>query len=283
MLERLSFPRPVTPGVTYLLMMLYAGLLRMGHDTVESGLASIALALLTLIPLLVVVPNLLRDRDDYELMLPGILYTLLIWSAATLLPGLYRPRPALCVRWKRGARRFTGLTPNPQTAGLLLGLTGPIGLWLFYNRKRGLPRLVAVVITGSILVIGCFTDRRALFFIVAASVLYARMGRTILLLPVLAAVTYGLWWYATANLDQSINPNHISSSENTRAEGWAAMWQTGLEHFFVEWASMASRIHGLRCCSGFASMASGWIVLMLALMTITGVQIARLVKVRQGP
>lgn len=283
-MRRLNKARWSPQGVMYLAMVVYAGFLKMAQESVPAGLATIALGFLTSLPLLILVPSLLEDWADCERVFRSMIYTMLAWGAITLVQ-VFVDRAQLfgSAGYGRGYR-FAGLTINPQSAALLLSITGTVGIWLVLNGRRGFPRLVTIVVTGSILVMLLWTASRtgaALFLIMASFVLYTRVGRAALALPVLAIVTYGLWYYATSSLDVDLGLEHLASTENTRAAGWGAMWQVGARNFLFGVGTDESPFTENSLLYGFAAYGIGMLVLMLIFYGVSIVQIVHLIKARR--
>jgi hypothetical protein len=283
-LRRLSAARWSPQGVVYLVMVVYAGFLMMAQISVPAGLATIALGFLTLLPLLIVVPNLLEDWEDCERAFRSMIYMMLVWGAVTLVQAFIDSEQLFGSAGARQGYRFAGLTISPQSAALLLSVTGTVGIWLIVNGRRGFVRLVTIGVTGSILVMLLWTASRtgaALFLIMVSFVLYSRLGRAALILPVLGVVTYGLWYYATARLDVDVGLSHLASTENTRAGAWGAMWQVGLKNFLFGAGIEENPFTENSLLYGFAAYGIGMLVLMLVFYGVSIVQIVHLVRARR--
>ncbi|MHC4651232.1 MAG: hypothetical protein ACYTES_10270, partial [Planctomycetota bacterium] len=161
MLAAIGHSRSVTgrglrgQGLVLLIMGLYAGLLRMIHESPLSGLQTVAFVMLTIIPILLVVQALLDEERDYFALARSFALVNLAWIAGVAVQVLVNPSILVGVK---GAR-FMGLAGNPQNAGLTLAALAVFILWLLLNDpKRHLRALwlglfatdlVLLAVTGS--------------------------------------------------------------------------------------------------------------------------------------
>ena len=169
-------------AVLLLVIGLYAAALRFVHEGPGSGAVSVALALVTIVPLLVLLPRIIDDWDDIVVLLRMIVVVNVIWLGAVAVQTLIDPGAMMVGR----ERRFFGPTGNPQQAAIILGMNAAIMIWLFSNDWRRSLRYVYAILAGVNGIGMLWTGSRiglALFIIGLCVVAYGRVGRTILFLP----------------------------------------------------------------------------------------------------
>jgi hypothetical protein len=119
-------------GLVLLFVGLYAGILRMVHESVVSGLQTIAFVLLTIVPILLVVQAVLEQEEDSLPLVRAIMLVNIAWIVGVAVQVVLQPG---ILAGGKGAR-FVGFSPNPQNAGLTLAVVATFALWLLLNDPK---------------------------------------------------------------------------------------------------------------------------------------------------
>ena len=154
--------------------------------------------------------------------------TMAVWMVCVLIQVGINPNSITL----GNAFRFTGLTGNPQHAAVLMAITTMVALWLWLNENHvrykpmwGVLGAVAVVMLG-------WTGSRtgALMTIFGSTfILYSRLGRAILLLP-MGAVGAVIFAVILQNLGINLGLDRLTSTEDTRSYAWNNMLTIALEN-----------------------------------------------------
>jgi hypothetical protein len=257
-------------ALTLLVIGIYAGLLRMQHEDVVAGLGSIALAVLMRVPLMGLTPALVDTDENAERFFRWLVRMMLVWCATVLVQVFINRGVMFGNLEQRSGFRFTGLSPNPQSAALFLSVMGGISLWVTLNGFRRATRMLAGVVTAATLIMLAWTGSRTgalMFFVIGSAVVYSRL-KAVILAPILAIVTYALWWIATAVLDIDFGLKRLASTEDTRTAAWRNMWEIGAQNpvFGVGADETGGSENSL--LYGFSSYGLGMVVLILLLIAI---------------
>lgn len=208
--------------VILFLINLYAGLIRIAAGYVESGAATLAFAVVTLGPLLFLVPALLRELDDWVNIPRWLGFFTALW---VFFVGLQ-----IVVDWRKLVEqttfsRFQGLTSNPQNAGLFLAVSTVVITYLFMADPRRGWRLLWGPLAGVCAILLLWTGSRtgaAMCTIGMTALLYARLGRAILFLPFAALLAYGAYSvFLSSGVELSFD--RLTSKSDTRGEAWGIM------------------------------------------------------------
>lgn len=224
---RLSLARVASPAILLIVMQFYSGLLRMVHATPLDGLQSIAFAAAAHIPLALAIPAILDDEDDHLHLVRGLGLGACLWLAAVLVQFGVNPSEMN----PKGGGRFTGLAGGPQQLAVYLGPLGVVLLWLALNETKARYKPAWVAATGFAVIALLMSGSRTgmgLLTIGATFVLYARLGRAVLLLPVV-----GLFAYLALQLLEQLEltgAQRLVSGMDTRTAAWNVLLQTALEN-----------------------------------------------------
>ena len=208
--------------VILFLINLYAGLIRIAAGYVESGAATLAFAVITIVPLMFLVPALLRELDDWVNIPRWLGFCTGLW---VFLVGLQ-----VVVDWRKLVEqttfsRFHGLTSNPQNAGLFLAVSTVIITYLFMADPRRGWRLLWGPLAGVCAILLLWTGSRtgaAMCTIGMTALLYARLGRAILFLPFAALLAYGAYSiFLSSGVELSFD--RLTSKSDTRGQAWGIM------------------------------------------------------------
>ena len=267
-------------GLFLLVILMYAGLMRIATGNGQSGFQTIGFALATMLPLLFLLPALLREWDDWFAALRAMLVASGVWNAAVLWQ--------LTLDWRKlveqtSFSRFQGLTSNPQQAGLFLCMSVVLGVFLMLNDPKIRYRWVWAAIGGLSGLLLMWTGSRtgaSMAVIGMMGVLYARAGRAILFLPVAAGLGYAAYsLLAKSGVDLGFD--RLTSTSDTRGQAWVALIRnitdnpvTGVGASEEAAASENSLLYGM------ASYGVGIGVLIVVFMLFSAWQCLRLFRRR---
>lgn len=209
-----------------LVLQVFAGIL----DTrilMLDGWARVAMNLITTAGLLMVVPAMLRRWDDYLPFMRRLGAVGVVWAGAVVIQMLLDHR-ALVVATPS---RFVGLLGNPQGAALYLPAQTIIVLWLMLNDPhRNLRWMWALTLAAFLLMVAWTGSRTGLLLTTTGivSVLYARIGRAVLLLPVTLVGLYGIALLAKG-LGVELPLDRLTSTMDTRSDAWNTLLDAALD------------------------------------------------------
>lgn len=261
-----------------LAMGVYAGLLRMYHVSETHGALSVAFALVTIVPLMLVLPAMMQYDDDCRRVLAVIVHATLVWAVAVLIQFAINPK--LVVLGINN--RFTGLIANPNQAATMLAVVATCSLWLGMH-GRGTARPWYIVLTGLFLVLLLWTGSRGglgMFVLGVSAVMYSRVGRTVVLLPILALTLFGMLKLADA-AGIRLGAERLMTFTDTRSEGWARMLAAGLSSPLIGVGTENAEASENSFLLGFASFGLGMLMLMLILLAVAARQTFRLLALRR--
>ncbi len=224
---RLSLVRAPPQALLIILMQFYAGLLRMVHETPIAGLQTIVFAAAVQVPLALAIPAVLREEDDYLHVVRGLGLGACLWMLAVLVQFGVNPSEMN----PRGGGRFTGLSGGPQQLAVYLGPLGVVLLWLALNETKARYKPLWVAAAGFAVIALIMSGSRTgmgLLTIGAMFVLYARLGRSVLLLPIL-----GLFGYLALQLMEQLEltgAERLVSGKDTRTAVWGVLLETALSN-----------------------------------------------------
>jgi hypothetical protein len=226
--KRLNIQSMSIAALLFVLMGVYNGLANIYHLGASDGIISTVHALVTLGSMALVLPAMLNKLDDWYWMVRLFALTLVVWMLATMVQVAINPNAITL-----GNRfRFTGLTGNPQHAAALMATTCVITLWLWLNENHLRYRpLWGVVGAVAVVMLGWTGSRTGMLMFVSGAtlVLYSRVGRAILLLPLgaLGAVGFASVLQASG-IDLGLE--RLTSTQDTRSVAWATMLGIAIEN-----------------------------------------------------
>ncbi|MCZ6835472.1 MAG: O-antigen ligase family protein [Planctomycetota bacterium] len=226
-LQVLSIRDIAGQGWMLLVIGLFQGVMRGVHDGFVQGMMSIGFAVATILPLITIIPALHREEVDWFKFLRIFMWVNLAWIACVAVQFVVNPS-----KLTLGSEdRFIGITSNPQHAAMTLSVFSTVALWLFMNDKSSRARWPFLLLFGIDIVMLMGTGSRTgilLLFIGLVAILYRRMGRTVLLLPIVAGVLY-LAFFLAGQLDLDLGFQRVVSFEDTRTGRWIQLWNEGME------------------------------------------------------
>lgn len=276
-MKRMSLRSTPVQGVALLSIGLYAGLLRFVHEGIASSALSLSFTLVTILPLLFVLPALLRDWDDWLPTLRMLMWVNAVWIAAVLIQAVLNHHKLVLGR----GLRFTGLMGNPQHAAMVVATFANVAMWLLLNdtKRRFVPMWAGFVAANLLLTVWTGSRTGMLATVVGAMViLHRHMGKAVLLLPVAGL----LLWVLIKVVGSSVNlgADRLVSTQNTRGHAWMILMRNGQRNpLFGVGVSEAGDSEN-SFLYGFASYGVGMVFLQLLLFFVSGVQGLRLMRWR---
>ncbi len=274
---RLRFNRAPAQAVAFLALCLFAATLRLHHDGLANGAQSIFGYLITIIPLMVLVPAMLRTDDDWLRLMRGIALAGVAWTFGVTVQLLKERYQLFLV-----GNRLTGIAGNSVDAGVLLAFTSVSMLWLVLNEVGRLRRAFWMAMLGLALVYLTWTGTRtglALFVIGATGALYSRIGRAIFFLPVVAGVLYGLF-RAASSLNIEIASDRIFSLQDTRTIAWTGLLADAMTNPILGTGIQGTRYSENSYLLALVAYGFGGALLLLVLVGVTAVQMLRIWRLR---
>jgi hypothetical protein len=266
-------------AILLLIIGLYAALLRMVHEGPASGVISVVLTLVTIIPLTVLIPRIIDGWDDIVVLLRMIVIVNVVWMGVVFVQALADPGAMVVGR----ERRFFGPTGNPQQAAIILGMNAALMIWLFSNDWRRSLRFTYALLAGLNAVGVLWTGSRTglvLFIIGLCGVAYARIGRTILFLPLGMLGLYAGWTALGALGVDLAAASRVTSLQDTRSEAWLQMIDSARESPLigvgVEQAGSSENSY----LYAWASYGVGMVFLVVTLALVSVAMCLRLFRLR---
>ncbi len=276
-IRRIRVERVAGTAICLLAIGLYAGLIRIvaALDT-QTGLISILYAVATIGPAMFVIPALIDDEEDHMWMLRAIAGLSLLWAGGVAVQFLIS-RGVLTAR----GGRFNGLLGNPQHAASYLAVAATVCLFLLINDKHRFKAVSAAALALNFAMLLWTGSRTGLAMSVIGftAVLYTRVGRAILYLPVAAV----LFLVAVTALEANIGVvgERLREGGDTRTQAWRVMLEVFLENpvFGVGEAEKTGTSEN-SYLYGLAAYGIGMGALILVLVLVAAFQGLKLVRVR---
>lgn len=255
-------------GLLLLAIAVYAGSLRLLHEGPGSGASSILFAVVTIGPLIYLIPGLLNRWGDYFAVLRTLSFANAFWLFAVGLQFLLNASAMS----KGRADRFFGLLGNAQHAAVYLGVMGAIALWLLLNDPNRRYRLIWVALTvvnvGLLLWTGSRTGT-AMFLMGAVVSAYGRLGRTVLLLPVFIVLGWAGVGIATMLGFDWGTAERLTSLEDTRSAAWMNMIASGMSSPLIGVGIESAGDSENSYLYAFAAYGIGMVTLIIALIIVS--------------
>ncbi|MBM4109243.1 MAG: O-antigen ligase family protein [Phycisphaerae bacterium] len=224
---KLSLGRAPPQALLIILMQFYAGLLRMVHETPVAGMQTIVFAAAVQVPLALAVPAVLDEDEDYRHLVRGLGIGAVAWLGAVLVQFGVNPSEMN----PKGGGRFTGLSGGPQQLAVYLGPLSVVLLWLAVNETKARYKPAWVAAAGFAVIALLMSGSRTgmgLLILGSMFVLYARVGRAVLLLPIV-----GLFGYLALQLLEGLEltgSQRLVSGMDTRTAVWSVLLETALRN-----------------------------------------------------
>lgn len=269
-------------GATWVLLLigLYAGAIRLVHTDPLDSMISAGTALLTIPAVALITRANLQEHEDVLRLLRAMLLAAGIWVFIVVVQFFVNSRS---IYLGTGWGRFVGVGGNPQNAAIFLAPMIAVGLWLVLNGSRKVLRIAAFATVGLMLVMLIWTGSRtgaAMLVILVSFVLYGRVGRAVIFLPVLLLLAYGLVT-AVQLLGVDLSLDRFSSLEDTRSYVWSSMVHAGMESPLVGIGADEAEASENSFLYGFASYGAGMLILILLFTAMSGALWMRLWRARR--
>jgi O-antigen ligase len=258
---------------------LYGALLRFYFTTPVDGLASIGYVLFAIFTLSLVIPALIREEADILRLVRVIVWVMAVWGLLAAAQFAISPKLVLL----GPGNRFTGLIANCNQAATLLSVVAVCSLWLAVNLPRA-ARLPYVLLTCLFVVLLVWTGSRGgmgMFTLGMAAVLFSRVGRAILLLPVFILVAFLLLQLAAA-ANVELQAERLLTTQDTRSAGWASLIRDGLESPLIGVGPAEVQASENSYLLAFASFGIGMLFLCLLFAAVGAWHCLKLLRLRLG-
>jgi hypothetical protein len=200
-----------------LAIAFFAGLMQTVHTDAKQAAETIGFGMAT-IPATALTAGVLLNTQDGPLKLTRMfLYVGTLWAAACSVQFLINPEYLINLNG-----RFFGVLSNPQLAGLFIAPTLAVALWVALSDPDKKHKVLALGVIGMFALFAMWTGSRttvAMTLIGWCFVLWSRLGKMVLFLPVAAVLVYALSFLAN-ELQIGANVERLGSAENTRAGAW---------------------------------------------------------------
>jgi hypothetical protein len=226
-IQKLRGSPPPFAGVALLLMGMFCGVMEFVHTSPESGLLTAATSVATTGVMLVCIPMLVEDTEDWQWLFRAVAISCVIWIGASALQAVVNVRG---VQLGNG-NRFRGMSSNPQHAATFLATASTVVLFLVVNEASSRWRMVWTcalpLSVGMLLWTGSRTGA-AMLTVGVVAVLWRRFGRSILVLPVTGVgILIFLKIMQAANVDLGLE--RLLSTDDTRSGVWVRMIETAAD------------------------------------------------------
>ncbi|MCC5822913.1 MAG: hypothetical protein LAT64_04690 [Phycisphaerales bacterium] len=278
-LRRLSGKRVSPTAVMLVVMGYYAALLRTYHDGVAQGAESIVFATVTLLPLLFAAALTMDTPEQVRSVLRMMALMSMVWVFMCVVQ-FFANSGYLTTG---NESRFVGLMSNPQHAGALLSFMAVTLLWLTLNDRWVVLRPFYIVTLGAVLLMLAWTGSRTGLGMAAigfAAVLYTRMGKAILFLPVILAVAYYAFKAVLSLTGSRVGLERLASTDDTRSHAWATLIRVGMDNPMLGAGIADAETSENSWLYGFAAFGIGMLVLAILMTIVGGVEFIKRVRQR---
>ncbi|QOJ00144.1 MAG: hypothetical protein HRU70_06445 [Phycisphaeraceae bacterium] len=261
-------------GAMILAIQFYTALIRIFHEGAPAGLSSMVFAFVTMLPVMMLVHLAIREWDDFNVMLRLFGFAGFVWASATAVQVVIDHRQ-LVMGWQN---RFSGLLGNPQGCGLFMAPLTVTTLWLLLNDHVRKLRPIWYATLGMLVVYTLWTGSRTGFgelVLGSLFVLYSRLGKTVLLAPLLAIpllIAYQIFLSLGLSVDAV---ERLASTQNTRESSWRILLEDAFANPVLGTGMAGTRANENSYLIAFGAYGFLCGVLVFALV---GVSVAYLLK-----
>lgn len=263
---------------TLVLVGMYAALLRFAHDSPIQGLFSVIFAVCTLVPLGLTSMMVMEKIEDLVILLRTVILVNYAWVGMVVIQIAINPKFVTL----GNESRFCGILGNPQHAGVLLAFCCVISIWLLLNDRKKF-KVLYLGILGFNVVFLLWTGSRTglgMTIIGLSAVLYTRVGRAILFLPILAILTYVGLKVVVNVIGIDFGLERLVSTTNTRDYAWWKLLTTGLENPLFGVGTLESEKSENSWLFGFAAYGLGMLAITLLFTLIAVWECLQLLRTR---
>lgn len=221
--RQMKFGSIAGPAVVALCIALYAAFVRIVSGYAQEGLQSVVFALATIPPITLMAGSVIKDWDDAFTPLRMIALVGLVWLLCVAVQ--------FGIDWRKlvvqhGVGRFHGLLSNPQHAAVYVSVTAITCLFLAINDPRVALRAIWVCLAGAFGIFVLWTGSRTgagMSAIGVAAVLYRRLGRAVIALPILGLVGVVAFDFLSSS-QVKLDIEGYTARGNNRMFAWARLW-----------------------------------------------------------
>lgn len=278
-LRSLSTSGVSVSGAMLLLIGLYGALLRFHHGGPSDGIESFVFAVVTLVPLLFATCLVGRGRQDFLAMLRTVMAVNTVWVTMCIMQFVVNPDQLTM----GNENRFIGLTGNPQHAGTLMAFWVVNSLWLLLNDRGRTLRLLYIGLLGINLIMLAWTGSRTglgMTVIGLCAVLYTRMGRAVLFLPVVLGIAYMGYKMLIGITGMDVGVERLTSMQDTRSGAWLMLYEIGSQNPILGAGTDDTERSENSWLYAFASYGIGMLGLVLALTAAAVFECLRAIRYR---
>ena len=214
-------------SVLLFLMAFYAGTLQFIHEDAKAALQAIGFAIATIPCFGAAISMSSRNHDNCVNLLRMMMWVSIAWTFCCSVQFVINPKYLVSYQG-----RFFGVLGNAQHAAALTAPMAIIAIWLLlHDPSRRSKILWVALIAINLLFLGWSGSRTGglMFMVGLMAVLYSRIGKAILLLPI-AAVLFWILASLATELQIGANLERFVSTANTRDWVWTGMLQAAFEN-----------------------------------------------------
>ncbi len=219
---------PVQGTILFAIQIL-TSILRFDHEGAAEGAKSMVFCVVTMLPILCLLPRALKEWDDWLIVIRLFAYAAVLWAGATFIQVLIDHRQ-LEMGWQK---RFAGMLGNPQGCGLYMAPMTFSLLWLLANEKSKKHWWLWVGTMSLMIVYSLWTGSRTCIIVTgfgAMFVLYAKLGRFILIAPIFLVVLYAFYQLALTLGLSTDAVERLASTQNTRESSWQILYEDAFQN-----------------------------------------------------
>lgn len=267
-------------GALLLLIQVLISVLRFNHEGPAAGAQSLVFAVVTILPILLLLPLALKEWDDWMVIIRLLGFAAVLWAGATFVQVLINHRELQV----NAQERFTGLLGNPQGCGLYMAPLVFTLIWLVMNER--LKRLWWIWL-GTLSIMAAYslwTGSRTCILVTGVGtifVLYSRIGRFVLLLPVIGVVLLAGYQLADSLGLSSSAVERLVSTQNTRETVWKILLEDAFQNPIFGSGFNETRANENSYLVAFGAYGVFVGTLVLALLFVSMWLMARLIAYRK--
>lgn len=281
-LNKLVGKRLSKASIMLVVIGVFMALLRFYHEGTTDGVLSMGLALIVL-PAMVLAPAaLIDDESDLPPLLRTILIVNGIWIMMSAVQFVVDRSQVIF----GNSNRFVGLLANPQHAATLLACFGTTALWMALNDRSKFWKAAATAVLAVNMVLLIWTGSRTGFGMIvvgSAGVLFSRLGRAVLLMPIVALFFLGAMQFFGAGISEASTVfDRFGSGQDTRTGVWTRMIEAARQSPLIGSGIAGAGASENSWLYGFAAYGVGMLLLSLVLTVLGLHQVFGAAKRRWG-
>lgn len=200
------------------IIALFASMMQTIHEGWQNALQALVFAIVTIPSVALMARSLTASVSGGLLLARAMLVVAALWAGACSVQFMIEPRYLVT-----SSGRFWGMISNPQLAAMLIGPVLVLALWGMINDPdKRLKVLWTGILCIYILFMGWTGSRLSLVLtgVGWVFVLWSKLGRLAIFLPVIVGLVFGLSFLAD-ELQIGANLDRLGNTDNTRAGAWA--------------------------------------------------------------